>query len=254
MISNDDIDGLAAEYVLGSLPRDERTATAVRMRNDKSLIAAVAAWERRLGPLSHREPGIEPPPDVLAGLLAGLAQRSVSEQASAGREAGAVVALRRKVNRWRWVATSLAASSAALTIALGGIQTGVWLGHSGTEVAVLTRGVANPAADEPEVANGPTFVATFAPRSRTVVLRQVAGRRPPANQTYALWLVEPQAPPRHTLIGLMTKGSFVTSFDLKVIPIDAIRAGNLVVSIESGEQSPFPTGPVVSIGRIEGAR
>jgi anti-sigma-K factor RskA len=54
MTEDDDIDGLAAEYVLGSLdPTKRRQVDALRL-TDASLAAAVAAWERRLAPLSER--------------------------------------------------------------------------------------------------------------------------------------------------------------------------------------------------------
>ena len=57
----DDIDALAAEYVLGTLSRAERSkADALRAR-DAAFAAAVLAWERRLGPLADVVTPIEPP-------------------------------------------------------------------------------------------------------------------------------------------------------------------------------------------------
>ena len=49
----DDIEALAAEYVLGTLSREERRAVASRRENEQALDAAIAAWERRLGPLAE---------------------------------------------------------------------------------------------------------------------------------------------------------------------------------------------------------
>jgi len=56
MTEEDDIDGLAAEYVLGSLDVDERKAVAARRNTDAKLNRAIEAWEKRLAPLAHRAP------------------------------------------------------------------------------------------------------------------------------------------------------------------------------------------------------
>ena len=50
MTEDDDIDGLAAEYVLGSLDPSERVAVEVRRRSDRALADAIAAWNAGLGP------------------------------------------------------------------------------------------------------------------------------------------------------------------------------------------------------------
>ena len=67
MTEEDDIDGLAAEYVLGSLDADERKEVAARRRTDAALDRAIKAWEKRLGPLSEGVPDLEPPPTSSRG-------------------------------------------------------------------------------------------------------------------------------------------------------------------------------------------
>ena len=44
MTADDDIDGLAAEYVLGSLNPEERRAVDARCSGEPALLAATAAW------------------------------------------------------------------------------------------------------------------------------------------------------------------------------------------------------------------
>ena len=61
MTEEDDIDGLAGEYVLGSLDAAERRQVDVRLQTDASLAAAIAAWERDLAPLSDQGQGVTPP-------------------------------------------------------------------------------------------------------------------------------------------------------------------------------------------------
>jgi anti-sigma-K factor RskA len=61
MTDDDDVDGLAAEYVVGSLDPAERAQVAARCRTDVTLREAIGDWERRLGTLADGVPGIEPP-------------------------------------------------------------------------------------------------------------------------------------------------------------------------------------------------
>src|SRR4051794_17325701 len=56
MTNAEDIDGLAAEYVLGSLDPVERMEVAARRHGEPALNDAIKAWERRLGPLTDLVP------------------------------------------------------------------------------------------------------------------------------------------------------------------------------------------------------
>jgi anti-sigma-K factor RskA len=109
MTEDDDIDGLAAEYVLGSLDPAERRQVDARRRTDASLAAAVAAWERRLGPLSDRGRDAAPPAHVFDGVLS-----RISGQAAQLAGTADVVPLRRSSGR-RWL---LAAGAGALAACL----------------------------------------------------------------------------------------------------------------------------------------
>ena len=64
MTNDDEIDGLAGEYVLGSLDPIERKEVDVRRKVDVALDDAISAWEKRLGPLSDLLPAIAPPPHL----------------------------------------------------------------------------------------------------------------------------------------------------------------------------------------------
>ena len=90
MTEEDDIDGLAAEYVLGSLEPAERAQVEARRKADAPLAAAIEAWERRLGPLSAQVPGIEPPAASLRRHLA-----RISASAGAVRCRAEVIPFRR---------------------------------------------------------------------------------------------------------------------------------------------------------------
>jgi anti-sigma-K factor RskA len=49
---SDTLDELASEYVLGTLPAEQRAEVAQRLKHDAELRAAVDAWEQRLLPLT----------------------------------------------------------------------------------------------------------------------------------------------------------------------------------------------------------
>jgi len=72
MTEEDDIDGLAAEYVLGSLSPAERGEVEARRGSDAALASAIEAWQVRLGPLSEQAPGLEPPSHLFGRILTRL--------------------------------------------------------------------------------------------------------------------------------------------------------------------------------------
>ena len=60
----EDLDALAAEYVLGTLAHDERQVVARRLPHDAALRAAVDAWERRLQSMQALVPPQSPSPHL----------------------------------------------------------------------------------------------------------------------------------------------------------------------------------------------
>jgi hypothetical protein len=106
MSQEEDIDGLAAEYVLGTLDAAERHRIHVRRQTDAALSAAIVAWERRLAPLNEQGRGIAPPAHLLDNI--------VSRFTSGTAPASSVVALRRTSGR-RW---ALVAGGSALAACL----------------------------------------------------------------------------------------------------------------------------------------
>ena len=114
MTEEDDIDGLAAEYVLGSLDPAERKQVDLRRRADRPLADAIKVWERRLGPLSEREPGMAPPAHALDGILSRIAAQGTQSARTAQ-----VIPLPSRSRR-RWAFTVGASSLAAgLAVAIG---------------------------------------------------------------------------------------------------------------------------------------
>jgi len=135
MTEEDDIDGLAAEYVLGALDPAERAAVDARRRSDASLAAAIEAWQRRLGPLTELAPGVEPPPHLFDRILS----RISGSGAQPARNAE-IVPFRRGAGRR--LAFAIGAGALAACLALVVVwQTRAPPGRApGTEVAQVSCG------------------------------------------------------------------------------------------------------------------
>jgi hypothetical protein len=114
MTEEDDIDGLAGEYVLGSLDATERRLVDARRRTDASLDAAIVAWERRLGPLNDRGQAVPPPAYALDSILL-----RISGQAAPNVTADVVPMRRTYGRRWAAFAAGASALAASLVLAVG---------------------------------------------------------------------------------------------------------------------------------------
>ena len=69
---DEDKDGFAAEYVLGTLDAEERAQADALILVDAAFAASVARWERRLGELNVLVAPVEPPAPLWERIKAGL--------------------------------------------------------------------------------------------------------------------------------------------------------------------------------------
>jgi anti-sigma-K factor RskA len=175
MTDSEDIDGLAAEYVLGSLGPSERKAVSERRRHERALNEAIAAWESRLATLNDRLPGVAPPADLYDKVVSRM-------RAASGRDAGRSPVQRREDWRSSLMVGTLALA-ACLLLALGIIR---YLGTQDPHllVAQLHRANAQETADE---AHLPAF-AVAVDRKGTLSVRPILVR-PTLGKSYALWLM-----------------------------------------------------------------
>jgi anti-sigma-K factor RskA len=92
-----DREGLAAEYVLGTLPLPERLEAERLIASDADFASLVADWATRLAPLNDEIAEIAPPSDLLPKIEARLFPKA------------------RPAPRWRWpLMGAIAATAAAL--------------------------------------------------------------------------------------------------------------------------------------------
>lgn len=234
MTELDDIDALAAEYVLGTLTHAERSEAEARRASDAAFNASVLAWERRLGPLSDAVAPVEPPPGLYSKIRAqiGLSAHVVSLEA---REQAIV----RRANRWR----NMAAGMTALAASLAGVV--VWQDYQRRQMP--TQYVAVLQADK----TLPAFLLTVDTKTNMFVISAMQKPAEP-EKSYQLWLVHDGMPQPKSL------GVFDDS-EMDVRPMapagemhDMMMDGTYAVSLEPKGGSPtgLPTGPVVFSGKL----
>lgn len=69
---DEDLDALAAEYVLGTLASDERTHAEALIAVDSGFAEIVRQWERRLGELNVMVEAVDPPAEVWEKIKSGI--------------------------------------------------------------------------------------------------------------------------------------------------------------------------------------
>ena len=240
----DDSEALAAEYVLGTLDREERRRAEARLATDQAFARMVDDWSRRLGPLSEAVPPVAPPPEVWAAIEAALpAERRAAVQSArpgqqrSPRPTKQMAPLFERLGFWRWATGGAVAVAAALALAIALVP--LRPVQETRYMAVLESGPGKPA-----------WLVSVDIAARQMTVRPL-GELALADKSYELWLVAgPEAPPQS--LGLLTPDSD------KAIPISADlgsevpRAAAFAVSLEPAGGSPtgLPTGPVLYQGAI----
>lgn len=231
-------DALAAEYVVGVLPADERRAAAERVERDAGFARLVDAWEVYFSPLGAEYAAVEAPASVKAAIDRRLFAAAAPSPSRSERPAtDAPSGLWASLAFWRGLAT---AALAALVIYAGATL----LRQPSVEPAAEQL-VASLAADGSDA----RFLAVYDPARGDVGLSRVSGQ-PGSNQVHELWVIEGQNPP--VSMGVIPAGA---SSRLPVSEANRARlaAGAvLAVSLEPTGGSPTgqPTGPVVAAGPL----
>lgn len=223
-------DLLAAEYVLGALPADERAAAARRIEADPAFARLVDAWEARLSPMASGYGEAEPPASVKQALdrrLFGAAERTSKR--------GAVW---NSLFFWRGLATA-AIAALLLVIAILAMA---------PPIAQITgdRLVASLSAEGSDV----HYFVVYDPRTAQIGLSHVSGARG-AGRDFELWVIEGKQPPAS--LGVIPAGS-----NVRLRVADALRrkiesGAVFAISLEPAGGSPTgqPTGPVVAAGDLK---
>jgi anti-sigma-K factor RskA len=79
-MQDDDLDALAAEYVLGTLASDERAHAEALVAIDPGFAEIVHQWERRLGELNVMVEAVEPPAELWDKIKAGVGKLALGDE------------------------------------------------------------------------------------------------------------------------------------------------------------------------------
>ena len=238
MTDAEDIDGLAAEYVLGSLNAVERMEVAARRPGEPALEDAIKAWERRLGPLSDAVPPLEPPSHVLRNVMRRI-------DALEPRVSGKPLSWRRLWPAYAVGASALAACLAAILIWSSEVPAYI----PARLMAALEKRV--DAADEAKVVTVTIgFVVNLDLRASTVVVDPLAVP-PGSRRDYQLWLITPGTAPPISLGVIDLAETTASPWPATCAPGDLAHA-ILAVSLEpkGGSASGTPTGPMMFVGKL----
>lgn len=234
MIDLDDINALAAEYVLGTLTAAERDGVTMLRVREPALDAAIVAWENRLGPMIALVPDVAPSPQLLDRIRAQI------------RPAGKVIdfkpreaALTRRAHGWRNAAIGMTALAASFAGVLGWRET-ARTPMASTYVAVLQAGQSSPAL----LLTVDTAKQMFAVRALTKPSEQ--------GKAYELWLLHDKLPQPKSL-GVVPDGDMeVRAVNDSGIDRSMFMNATFAVSLEPAGGSPTgqPTGPVLFTGKL----
>jgi anti-sigma-K factor RskA len=275
MTMDEDVDGFAAEYVLGTLNADERAEADALRLVDAGFAAKVLEWERRLGELNVLVAPVEPPAAVWDRIKTGLERTGqiehlhlpempalpVREPAGPSAE---IVDLTQRVRRWRGVTIitgTLAACFVGLVLARE-YRPDVLPPDWRHKPQVVERVVEKPVEvvrevvrDAPRPAQfvaafqkdeqSPAFLMTVDIDKKTVTVRQVSADRL-ADKTYQLWIATaPGAAPRS--LGLVENSEFTVRAALSDYDPAVISNATFGISLEplGGSPTGAPTGPVI---------
>jgi anti-sigma-K factor RskA len=233
----DDIDGLAAEYVLGTLDAGERASVAARRQREAALDQAIERWENQLAPLNSLVQDVAPASDTFAKIENRLHAQNSTNSSSAN-----VADLTRSLKRWRAAALAASALAAALILTVGALQ---FAPKQKTKnlVAVLQKDAASPA-----------FLVSVNVDDRIMTVRPVSAKHE-TGKSFELWIIHDSLGKPKSL-GVIDEASAMKKPQLASYKPDVIAGSTYAVTLEPEGGSPNgdPTGPVVFAGKlIEGS-
>lgn len=221
-------DRLAAEYVLGTLRGAARRRFETLLGAHPAMREAVAKWEQRLSPLSASVAPVTPSPRVWQKIESRLFGQSAA--------AAQAPTLWQRLSLWR----GLTGLATAATVAMFMVSSRV---PAPQAPIVIVLG-SNPEAAQ---ALNASFVASVTADGRALVLRPINDLALTPGRALELWAVPAQGAPRS--LGLVQASGATTVLRAQLLRDTAAFA----VSVEpaGGSTTGAPTGPIVSVGKVQ---
>ena len=280
MSMDEDKDGFAAEYVLGTLDAEERAQADALILVDAAFAASVARWERRLGELNVLVAPVEPPAPLWDRIKAGLAgtQQSgelhlpeVAEPAQpirADAPSAEIIQMRQRMQRSRGFSTITGLMAACLVgiVLVREYKPDVLPPELRPQrpMQVVERIVEKPVEVVREVVRevpgprpaqlvavfqkdeqSPEFILTVDVEKRTLTVRTVAAQRQP-DRDFQIWIQpRPDVPPES--LGLVSTDEFTVRTTLAAYDPGVIGSATYGISLEPVGGSPTgrPTSPAI---------
>ncbi|MFC3146223.1 anti-sigma factor domain-containing protein [Piscinibacterium candidicorallinum] len=222
-------DRLASEYVLGTLRGGARRRFEALLPAHPQLQDAVARWQRRLVPLAATVTPVQPSPRVW---------QRIEQQLFGAVSVAAQAPLRwwQRLGLWQGATGLAGAAAIALAVLIAQPQP--------TQPPIVVVLGTNPEAASVMQAS---FVASVSADGKALVLRPVGGVNVDATRALELWAVPAQGAPRS--LGLVAAQGATT-----VVRAELLRnTAAFAVSLEpaGGSKTGAPTGPILSLGKLE---
>lgn len=220
-------DRLAAEYVLGTLRGPARRRFEALLPAHPALRAATEAWRLRLVPLAVAVKPVVPS----AGVWTRLEQRLFGASAPV-----AVPGWWQRLALWQGLASVATVAALALGLLLSQPQ------PVAPPIVIVLGANPDAAGVQPT-----SFVASVTPDGRALVLKPIGPVALDAGRALELWSVPGSGAPRS--LGLVRPDQATTVLRTRLLEGTAAFA----VSVEPSGGSPTgaPTGPIVSVGKLD---
>jgi anti-sigma-K factor RskA len=229
-------DRLAAEYVLGTLRGPARRRFEALLPAHPALRAAVVQWQARLVPLATSVPAAEPDDRVWRAIESRLFAGGAGAAEAAAATGGSATPWWQRLAVWRGFSALASVAVVALLVVSSQVPA-----PQAPIVVVLGP---NPAAAQAVPAS---FVASVSADGRALVLRPLGDVTLTPGRALELWAVPAQGAPRS--LGLVQASGATTLMRAQLLGDTAAFA----VSVEPAGGSPTgaPTGPIVSLGKLQ---
>lgn len=216
MTTDDDIQALAGEYVLGTLGHAERREIAERRQKEPALDAAISDWERRLAPLNEETPAQMPPQAAFGNIMRAIGVSHAKELA----EVADLAAWQARAKRWRAVALSVSAIAAALLVTIG-LREYTAMNAPQQYVGVFAQDDVLP-----------KFYLTIDLKARQLTIRPIDAKRQPG-KSYQLWIASEQLGSTPQSLGLVDDGLAPTTKSLGMFDAALLQRATFGVSVEN---------------------
>lgn len=232
MTDRDDLDMLAAEFVLGTLDARERASVAMRRHSEPDLEALIVAWEQRLGPLAEEVVPVAPTAELYERIERKI--NALEEQVrSTDDENDRVISLHKRLRRWQW-STALASAAAMMLMAVLIFQPAQEQGPQ-SFVAVFQENDQQPA-----------FMLSVDLTNRQMHIRPVTAE-PMQGKSYQLWIKADSLGPNPRSVGVLNENLKLDRTALRSYDPELLKQATFGISVEPEGGSPTgqPTGPAI---------